>query len=59
MVVVQHGCSNIDEVQAVGTREHPVLAMRAIELPVLAMQTAEYGFAPRKGEAITWHGDSQ
>jgi hypothetical protein len=59
MVLVQHSCSNIDEVQIVGAREHPVLAVWAVELPMRAMQTANYGFATRNREAITRHGDGQ
>jgi len=59
MVLVQHSCSNIDDVQAVRAREHPVLAMRAIELPMRAMQTADHGFALSNRETITWHGDGQ
>jgi hypothetical protein len=38
IVLVQHGCANIDEkVEAMGMCEHPVLAVWTVELPVWAM----------------------
>ena len=58
MVVVQHGCPDVDnKVQAVRVREHPVLAVGAVELPMLAMHAADHGLTTRHCKAVTWHNN--
>jgi hypothetical protein len=42
-----------------GLREHPVLAVRAVELPMWAMHATDPWLTLGNGKAIAWHGNSQ
>jgi hypothetical protein len=52
-VIVEHRRAHIDEeVEAVRMREHPVLAVRTVELAMLAVQAAQHRLALRDRKTV-------
>src|SRR5262249_1087803 len=60
VVPVEHGGADVDEeVHAVRMRDHPALAVRAVELPVRAVQAPDHRLALRERKTLARHRHRQ